>query len=578
MTEPGSQTSSTAPTVLVVTSSSAPPSAVVPVLAAIEAAGMRVRAIDVGPLGSSGVADRMRRVLLGEGAERKLRRELETTNPPDATVVFDPQAASALTSVRDQAVIPAPVIAVVGELDPSAAWGQTDADRFLAVDELAAVALADAGCEGDRILVVGPIGERAFAEAGMHDRSALKSRFKLGGRTALVEVGGLGAELTGQLSMQLSLLDSSSAITFLFDAGSDAEAAAVLRRQVPALGLRGKLFGASSADGPLLWRAADVIVARPRPEVISRTLLVGGKLVSLIDDSIANGAQVTAQLESRKRAIAAKGLLLLSSALDSAFGGAMPPAADDGADHVADIVAVVATEKRAVIDERRSAVHAATRERVSQANAAAKAAAAQSAMPGDLEDLGGGGGGFADAVSDLPDKAELERLRNEVAKRVSELTKSMAGARDAANELADKAKGAAARGATDEATQLERKADAERARMHSLLAELAQLESELKDLERSIKTLGDVPRSTTTSSGSSSSPPPRAEAPPRPSAPPRSSIDDELARLKRQGGAGAAPKQTAPKSQSGRTAQPKSADDELAALKRKMAQQPPKKK
>jgi hypothetical protein len=527
----------------------------------------------------------MKRALLGEGAERKLRRELEVS-PPDAAVVFDPHAAIALTSARDQVTNPAPVIAVVGELDPVAAWGQTDADRFLAVDELAAVALADAGVEGDRILVVGPIGERAFAEAGLHERASLKTRFKLGGRVALVEVGGLGGELTGQLSMQLSLLDTSSAITFLFDAGSDAEAAAVLRRQVPALGLRGKLFGASSADGPLLWRAADLIVARPRPEVISRTLLVGGKLVALIDDSIPNGATVTAQLETRKRAVAAKGLLLLSSALDSAFGGAMPAAADDGADHVADVVAVVASAKHAVIDERRSAAQAATRDRVAKANAAAQAAAAHTAMPGDLEDLGGGGGGFAEAVSDLPDKAELERLRNEVAQRVAELAKSMAGARDAATDLADKAKGAAARGASDEAAQLERKADAERARMHALLAELATLEGELKELERSIKTLGDVPRSstTTTSSGASSSTSssgPRQA--PRPSSPPRSTIDDELARLKRQGGTGgAAPKQSAPKSsgQSGRTSAPKGGgiDDELAALKKKMAQQPPKKK
>src|SRR6185369_7716043 len=71
--------------VLIVTSAGAASSAVVPVLAAIEAAGMRVRAIDVGNAGGggSGVADRVRRALLGEGAERRLKRELELT-PPDA--------------------------------------------------------------------------------------------------------------------------------------------------------------------------------------------------------------------------------------------------------------------------------------------------------------------------------------------------------------------------------------------------------------------------------------------------------------------------------------------------------------
>src|SRR5215510_11509540 len=117
----------TEPQILIVTSSGAPSSAVVPVLAAIEAAGMRVRAIDVGAAGGGGggVADRVRRALLGEGAERRLRKELEL-NPPDAAVVFDPHTALALTVARDQVQNPAPVIAVVGELEPAAAWAQTD--------------------------------------------------------------------------------------------------------------------------------------------------------------------------------------------------------------------------------------------------------------------------------------------------------------------------------------------------------------------------------------------------------------------------------------------------------------------
>lgn len=566
--------------VLVVTSSGAPPSAVVPVLAAIEAAGMRVRAIDVGSVGAGGggVADRMRRALLGEGAERKLRKELEMS-PPDAAVVFDPHSALALTVARDQVLNPAPVVAVVGELDPVAAWAQTDADRFVAVDDLAAVALADAGVEGDRILVVGAIGERAFAEAGATDRTLVRTRFKLGGRVALVEVAGLGAEMTGQLALQLSLLDANETITFLFDAAGDADAAAVLRRQVPTLGLRGKLFGATG-DAAMLWRAADVIVARPRPEVIARVMLVGGKLVSLVDDQLPSGARATAALEARKRAIAAKGLLMLSSALDHAFHGTPPGATDDGADHVADIVAVVAGEKRAVIDERRFAAQAATRERVRTASAAAQAVAAATSMPGELEDLGGAS--TPDPV-DLPDKAQLERLRAEVSQRVTELTRSMVTARDAAAELADKAKGATARGATEEATQLDRKADAERARMHALLAELATLESELKELERAIKQVGDLPKPPPAASAprsrSDSRPPPRKPA----------SIDDELEKLKRSAGssAGAAKPGGKPGSSTSQSAAPSSpppkkssggVDDELAALKKKMQQGPPKKK
>src|SRR4029079_14520427 len=193
------------PQVLIVTSAGAPSAAVVPVLAAIEAAGMRVRAIDVGAAGrrggrgarsgargraidvgaagggGSGVADRVRRALLGEGAVRRLRRELEIS-PPDAAIVFDPHAALALTVARDQVQTPAPVIAVVGELEPAAAWAETDADRFVAVDDLACVSLDAAGVEGERILVFGAIGERPFADAGREDRAALRTRFKLSGK------------------------------------------------------------------------------------------------------------------------------------------------------------------------------------------------------------------------------------------------------------------------------------------------------------------------------------------------------------------------------------------------------------
>jgi hypothetical protein len=573
----------TEPSVLVVTSSGASPAAVVPVLAAIEAAGLRVRAIDVGAVGGggSGVADRMRRAIAGEGAERKLRHEMELS-PPDAAVAFDPHVAQALATVRDQLASPAPVLAVVGDLEPSQAWSQADADRFLAIDDLAAVALQDAGVDGQRILVVGAIGERTFAEAATHDRTMLRTRFKLGGKTALVEVAGLGAEVTGQLSLQLSLLDANSQITFLFDAGNDADAAAVLRRQVPTLGLKAKLFG-TTADAPLLWRAADVIVARPRPEVVSRVMLLGGRLVALVDDTLPAAGQVAASLEARKRAISAKGLLLLSSALDSAFGGSPPSATEDGADQIADIVAAVASDKHAVIEERVSAVHAATRDRVHRASAAAHAAAAQTAAAGDLEDLSGGAS-FVDAVADLPDKAELERLRGEVSRRVADMTKQMAAARDAASRFSDQAKAARDRGASDEATSLDKRADAERARMHAMLAELATLDGELKDLEATIRTLGDIPRSTASSASSARAQTgslPRDDAPPPRPRP--TSIDDELARLKRQGaGAGGArPASTArpPSGTSGsrRPAADKTVDDELEALKKKMQGAPKKK-
>ena len=559
------------PQVLIVTSAGAPSGAVVPVLAAIEAAGMRVRAIDVGAAGGggAGVADRVVRALLGESAERRLRRELEI-NPPDAAVVFDPHTALALTVARDQVQNPAPVIAVVGELEPAASWAQTDADRFVAIDELAAVALADAGVEGERILVVGAVGERAFADAAREDRAAMRTRFKLSGKVALVEVAGLGPELTGQLALQLSLLDGTDAITWLFDAASDVDAAAVLRRQVPTLGLRAKLFGAT-ADAALLWRSADVIVARPRPEVVARVLLVGGKLVALVDDSVAGSAKAAAALEARKRAVAAKGLLLLSSALDSAFGGAPPAPSSDGGDNIADIVAAIAGDKRGIIEERRVAAQAATRDRVRAASAAASAAAHATAMPGDLEDLGGA----PPEPAPIPDAAELARLRSEVKRRVVEATKSMTAARDAAAKLADEAtamRATDAPDAADQAAQIDRRADAERARMHALLAELATLDSELKELERASQAAAEAARTA-----------PSAIAARASSHPNSNPLDDALSDLKRRAGSDGA--RSSPSSNSGpgpragaKRPPATTVDDDLAELKRKMAAAPPKKK
>jgi processive 1,2-diacylglycerol beta-glucosyltransferase len=264
--------------VLLVTSSGAPPHAVIPVLAAAEAQGLRVRAIDLGGVGGGGnsVTDRVRRALLGEGAERRLRKELEG-NPPDVAVVFDPHSAQALTVAREEVQNPAPVVAVVAELEPAAAWAQTDADRLLAIDDVAAVTLAERGVEPDRVLVTGAFGELPFWQAGKKDRAAVRQRFNLTGNVVLVEVAGMGAEATNQLSLQLSLLDAHDRTTFLFDAAGDAEAAAVLRRSVPTLGLRAKLFGATG-DAAELWRAADCIVARPTPRTASRVLLLGAQI------------------------------------------------------------------------------------------------------------------------------------------------------------------------------------------------------------------------------------------------------------------------------------------------------------
>jgi hypothetical protein len=566
----------TEPHVLVVTSAGAASAAVVPVLAALEAAGMRVRAIDVGGAGApgSGVADRVRRVLLGEGAERRLRRELES-NPPDVAVAFDPHAALALTVARDQVAQPAPVVGVVGDLEPAAAWGQSDCDRYVAIDAEAAVALADAGADGERVIVVGPLGETAFAEAGQTDRAALRGRFGLKGTVIVVEVAGLGGEVTGQLALQLSLAPGAEDTTFLFDASGDADAAAVLRRQVPTLGLRAKLFGATG-DAPLFWRAADAIVARPRPAVTARALLVGGRLVALVDENAPVAVKAAAALEGRRRAVAARSPLLVSSALEAALKLPVPAAAPDGADSAADIVWVIAGERRAVIEERRSAARAATAEKVRSATQAASAAARATAMPGELEDLGGGGGGpDLGSIGDVPDAAELARLRSEVKARRGQLEQSMMTARKAADEATAAAKAAREAGDGAAAADAERRADGERARMHALLGEMAALDREVAELDAAAAAARQARPRAQAAAAAASSAAASAATPP-----PSRSVDDMLADLKRKGtppGPGPAPAtprpsgtRTAPAS--GRAARGADVDDELAALKRKMSE------
>jgi hypothetical protein len=290
-------------------------------------------------------------------------------------------------------------------------------------------------------------------------------------------------------------------------------------------------------------------------------LLVGGKLVALVDDDVAGSARAAAALEARRRATAAKGLLLLSSALDTAFGGTLPPPLPDGGDNIADIVAAIAADKRGVIDERRIAAHAATRDRVRAASAAATAVAQAAAMPGELEDLGGAPSEPVHA----PDPAELNRLRTEVQRRVVEMTRSVAAARDTAAKLGEDATAARGRGADDEASQLERRADVERARMHALLAELATLDAELKELERASRVAAEAARNI----------PPEATRPPRP--PPTSPLDDQLDALKQR--ATASPGEPRPSSRaSAKKPAATNLDDELAALKQKMASAPPKKK
>jgi UDP-N-acetylglucosamine:LPS N-acetylglucosamine transferase len=559
--------SAEAPRALVVTSPGAPAGAVTPVLAAMDVAGLAVRAIDVGRVGSrsEGAVDRMLRALVGELAERRLVRELGA-NPPDVAVAFDPGSAQALSVARDEAARPSPVIAVITELEPAAAWAATDADRYLVVDDEAAVTLADHGVEGERILVVGPVCEHGFAAAGAEGRAAVRARFSLGdGPMVLVEVAGLGYDTTSQLALQLSLAGKA---LYLFDAGDDSDAATALRRQVPTLGMRAKLFGRTD-DAPYFWRAADVVVGRPRPETAARVLAVGGRLVSLVPED-KRGEALARALEARGLGATASSPLLVSSALEPLL--AVRPEArtgGDGAANVADVAWIVGAERGAVVDEARVAARQRTRERVDAAASAAEAAARSRAAAGGLEDLSGGGGG-APPTDDVPDPAEFAKLRAELATRQRQVSATVRDAGEAAARWSRKVEEARAQGDDDLARESERNADGERARMHAALAELAQIESELKRLERAERAAKDVPPRPRAAAGAQVPPRPRATPPPR-SGP---SVDDLLDQLKRQGGAWGGARTSAGGAGASRPAAGRAAstvDDELEALKRKMA-------
>ena len=571
------------PKVLVVTSAGAPPPVVTPVLAALEAHGLVVRAIDIGRVGSraSGGAWKVVKAIVGELAERRLSREL-VEHPPDVTVAFDPGSAAALSAARDESEAPAPVVAVVPELEPKGEeWAVAAADRYLTVDDTAAVALADGGVDGARILTVGPFCPLLYAQAGREARAALRARFKLPatGPVVLVEVAGLGYETTSQLALQLSL--STARAAYLFAAGDDIDAATALRRQVPTLGLKAKLFG-NTSEAPLFWRAADVVIARPRPQAVAKAMAVGARTVALAPEDGAGKALAEA-LEGRKLGIAAQGPLFVSSALEAVLATAPPSTmeGEDGSGNTADVVWVVGRARREIADEVRAAERAETRARVHAATSAASAAERQTAAAGDLEDLGWGDAGDDDdegpaAAAAPPDRAEIERLRRDVEARIARVQRSLADAQQSAARWQKKAEEGRKSGSDAAAREGERNADLERARMHAVLAELAELTSEKEALEKA----------------AASAPPPRAASDPAAARPPRSgqarppraadgagerSVDDLLREMKRQGGGtgsgtGSASGSGSGASTAGRASRSSSTvDDELEALKRKMS-------
>lgn len=582
-----------APSVLVVTSEGSSDAAVMPVLAALEAAGLDVRAIDVGRTSrSSSTFDRMIRAVTGsEPSGSRVTKEL-TVNPPDVAVAFDPGATTVLTVARNGALQPSPVVAVVDELTPDEAWGVTDADRYLVVDDEAAMSLQEGGVAGDRILTVGPLCESRFWQAATTAKSTLRKRFKLAsGPVVLVEVAGLGYDTTTQVALQLSL--SQVEPTYLFDAGDDVEAATALRRQVPALGMKAKLFGKTD-DAQLFWRCADAIIARPRPRAVARALVLGAPMVAFLPEDRV-GERLAKGLEARGSGATATNALLVTSALEPLLAGGTRKddrVGADGAANVADIAWIVGSEGRAILDGRNRAASEATSARVAAAANAAEATARQAAAAGGLEDLGSGAGAASNVAYDVPNEGELDTLRAEVESRIEKVNRAVVAARESAELWERRRLQAKKKGKPDLAAGAERNADTERARMHAALSEMAQLQSEMSRLERAAEAAAAAPpprpsqarpsgaastkgasrtkrrRGTGTSAHSNKNVDDMLEEMKR-----NASVDDDPPPRKRSSSSGKKSPKKRPKSTGkSRRRKPKkdTVEDELAALKRKM--------
>lgn len=562
---------SESPVVLVLSSNDSELSVVTPVLAALEANGSSLRALDTGRQ-EEGAVGWVLRTLSGEEDHSALSDELSSMRP-DVAVCFDPHSAKIVSVLRKEADRLFPIVAVVPELQPSPDWVSSEAERFFVVDDEAAVSLEDMGVPGQSIVPVGGMGAFAYAYAGRQDKVSLKKRFGVSGRVALVRVDGLGGESSAQLAMQLSL--NKTSMTYLFDAGQDNEAAAALRGAVPRLGMKAKLFGKSD-DAPLYWRCSDVVIATPTTEVVHRSVALALPLVCLEPQPGTQSRLAEAILERDIGAIS-RGLTTVVDALADALSKAdsKNKTGEDGANTIADAVFLVGLDREEIVAERTEAERSGRQAEVSDATRFADWVDKSATPAGGLEDLGGGGGAAnqTNSVPVRPNIPKLKRLLDEIVGRRKRVGRTIV---DAQKESArwDREKSKAEK--QDHKNMVERSkrnGDMERARMHSALSEMAELSKEEKDLERAIRAAEEAP-------APMPSPEPTPRSSPEPESEPvrggtssfsRPSVDEELERMRRNAGDGP-PKKKSRKRTSKKKSDSGGVDDALAALKRKMAQ------
>lgn len=507
------------PRVLVVVSSASVPDVVRPVLAAISALELEVRRVDVGRAFGARPGYRVLEAIVGDTDARRLESELASF-APDVAVAFDPPVARALAIARDRRVARTPVVAVVSELAPRREW-RMDADRYVVVDDDAAVALSDLGVDGARVITVGPPVSREVARAGREDKIALRDSFSLPREVpvVLVVAHDLPTHTLSQVVIQLGLLSS---VFALFDAGADRAAAGLLRQKVPGVGLRAKLFGATE-DAPRLWRAADVVVARPTPQAILRALAAGCAFVALEPE--AEDAEVRALFDRGMGVVAHKALLLAtvleplvsSPALrTAALRSADARRSEDAAAAIADLVRKVAAERDLVLEETFAGQREATPE-----GTAKEPSSARPGFASGLEDLGDD-----EPFSPPPGPTSVDDLQKRVmaARGAAEARarKELDEARTEAERWEARRVLAEQKGDARLAADAAREADRKRARMHMALAELERLAEERRKAKARVASASSPSLDETLAALKHSM---RAE---------RTSVDDQLSALKKR--------------------------------------------
>jgi hypothetical protein len=201
------------------------------------------------------------------------RTEADVIHAADTAVVLDP---GSLERARESGVRMCAVVFPGFDL----AWGGElgESDLVVVAHERLVPHAIRRGAPHGRVVTGGLVAPRGFTPA--KDRAALRREAGIEGDFPLVLVPSLAFEEEGfeAVLVQLDLVGKEAG--FLFDVGTDAEAADTLRRLVPAHDLRAWMF-AEEPGVVAHYQMADVVLARAHGYEVARALAVGAPLVLL---------------------------------------------------------------------------------------------------------------------------------------------------------------------------------------------------------------------------------------------------------------------------------------------------------